>query len=170
MSAVQIIQGSVDDVAALQPLWLAIHRQHQEAMPGLAPYVSDEVSWQHRAALYNSLFERYSPHLLLAKAGTELVGYGLAYAMPAEDTWLADTWSTGELIGEIESLGVLPGRRGGGVGTRLLAALQEHLAGLGVRDVILGALPANQNAIRFYRRHGFTQTWLYLSKLDGRPS
>src|SRR5580693_1814595 len=32
--------------------------------------------------------------------------------MPAADSWTADTWQTGALIGEIESLGVLPACRG----------------------------------------------------------
>ncbi len=37
------------------------------------------------------------------------MGYGLAPVVPAADSWTADTWQTGALIGEIESLGALPG-------------------------------------------------------------
>jgi len=36
------------------------------------------------------------------------------------ETWIPDTWRTGERIVELESLSVLPGHRSGGVGTALL--------------------------------------------------
>jgi len=169
MDDVTVRQGAADDLDLLEPLWTAVHHQHRACMPQLGPYVDDQVTWRHRRALYASLFERYDPHLLLALDAGRPIGYGLAYAMPAEDTWLADTWTTGTLIGEIESLGVLPGHRGRGLGTRLLECLHEHLRQVGVRDVIIGVLPGNAEAQRLYARHGYTPTWMYLSRLEGRP-
>ena len=88
--------------------------------------------------------------------------------MPAEETWVADTWVTGPRVGEIESLGVLPEHRGRGIGSRLLEGLDAALREAGVADVVLGVLPGNAGAIRLYERHGFAPTWLYLSRFDGR--
>jgi ribosomal protein S18 acetylase RimI-like enzyme len=88
--------------------------------------------------------------------------------MAAADTWIADTWRTGSRIGEIESLAVLPSHRGRGVGSRLLEALERELESIGVRDLILGVLAGNEDAIRLYRRRGYRPTWAYLSRFEGR--
>ena len=164
-----IDDGGAGDLDRLRPLWLAVHRRHQESMPELAPYVPDDVSWRERRALYERLFATYEPVLLLARDGERLVGYGLAYAMPAADGWLTDTWATGDRVGEIESLGVLPEYRGRGLGTRLLERLQDRLSEQGVADLVLGLLPGNTDALRLYERLGYRPTWLYLSRLEGRP-
>jgi ribosomal protein S18 acetylase RimI-like enzyme len=160
--------GRFTDLDLLEPLWVAVHHQHQRAMPELAPYVTDATTWRERRALYVQLFDEHDPVLLLARDCDRLVGYGLGYTMAVEGTWLADTWSTGTRIGEIESLSVLPDHRGRGVGSRLLEELHERLREQGAADFILGALSGNSDAIRLYERHGYRPTWLYLSRLDGR--
>jgi ribosomal protein S18 acetylase RimI-like enzyme len=170
MGDIAVTTGEVTDIDGLEPLWVAVHHQHQRAMPELAPYVSDATTWRERQALYVQLFAERDPVLLLARDGDRVVGYGLAYAMVATGTWLADTWTTGELVGEIESLSVLPEYRGRGLGSRLLDELHRRLRGQGVTDFILGALPGNVDAIRLYERHGYRPTWTYLSRLEGRDA
>jgi ribosomal protein S18 acetylase RimI-like enzyme len=164
----RVRRGSLADVDALQPLWVAVHHQHVSSMPQLAPYVDDATTWGQRSALYRELLAKPDTVLLLADEDGRLVGYGLAHVMPAEETWVADTWVTGPRIGEIESLGVLPEHRGRGIGSRLLEELDEALREAGVTDVILGALAGNSAAIRLYERHGFAPTWLYLSRFARR--
>ncbi len=161
-------RGSAADLAALEPLWVSVHHRHAEAMPELAPYVDDQQTWAARSALYAELLGKRDTILLLAAADGELVGYGLAHVMPAGDTWVADTWQTGNRIGEIESLAVLPSHRGHGIGTQLLTGLESELRAIGVRDLIIGVLPGNEAAIRLYQRHGFRPTWSYLSRFTGR--
>src|SRR6478672_8555705 len=92
----------------------------------------------------------------------------LAPYVSDDDSWIPDTWATGPRIGEIESLSVLPPYRGGGLGSELLGRLERHLRDIGVKDLVLGALPGNTDAIRLYERRGYRSTWLYLSRLDGR--
>src|ERR1700745_1047872 len=108
--------------------------------------------------LYGALRAKPAAILLLAEAGRELAGYGLAHVMPAADTWTADTWQTGALIGEIESLGVLPSYRAEDTGTRLLGELISQLSAAGVHHLVLGVLPGNIAAIRLYQRYGFRPT------------
>jgi ribosomal protein S18 acetylase RimI-like enzyme len=84
------------------------------------------------------------------------------------ESWIEDTWQTGDRIGEIESLSVLPEYRGSGLGSELLDRLETHLRERGVDDFMLGALAGNADAIRLYQRRGYTPTWLYLSKFAGR--
>ena len=165
---VQIHRGSAADVPALEPLWVGVHRQHATVMPELAPYVSDQQTWAARSALYADLLAKPDTILLLARAEGALAGYGLAHVLPLAGTWIADTWQTGDRIGEIETLAVAPPYRGQGIGARLLDGLTRQLAEAGVSDLVLGALPGNTDAIRLYERHGFRPAWTYLSRFRGR--
>lgn len=159
--------GTRDDLDALEPLWVAVHRQHRTAMPELEPYVDEATTWSVRRTLYLELLAKDRTVLLLASVGEALVGYGLAHVMPVEETWVGDTWCTGPLIGEIESVSVLPAHRGVGIGTALLDALERTLAEQGVLDLVLGVLPGNTQAIRLYERRGYRPTWSYLSRFGG---
>ena len=161
-------RGSTADLVSLETLWVSVHHRHAESMPELAPYVDDQQTWAARSALYAELPGKPGTVLLLATADGAVVGYGLAHVMPAGDTWVADTWHTGDRIGEIESLAVLPSHRGRGIGTQLLAGLERELQAIGVRDLIIGVLTGNEAAIRLYQRHGFRPTWSYLSRFTGR--
>jgi ribosomal protein S18 acetylase RimI-like enzyme len=152
----------------LRELWLGVHRRHVESMPELAPYVDDDTSWGARSRLYAGLLAKSDTVLLLARNDAGLVGYGLAHVMDATESWIGDTWQTEARVGEIESVGVLPSYRNRGIGTRLLDQLEGELRADGVHDLILGALPGNDAALRLYERRGFRPTWLYLSRWTGR--
>jgi ribosomal protein S18 acetylase RimI-like enzyme len=160
--------GTADDLNSLAPLWIAVHRQHVESMPELAPYVGDDETWRERRGLYAQLLAKPDTLLLLASVDDELIGYGLAHVMAVSETWIPDTWRTGERIGEIESLSVLPAYRGSGLGSQLLDRLEAHLHDCGASDLVLGALAGNRDALRLYERRGYRPTWLYLSKFEGR--
>jgi len=165
---VQIRRGGAEDLDRLQPLWVSVHHVHAESMPELAPYVDDATTWAARRQLYAELLARPDTVLLLATAVGALVGYGLAHVMPAEETWVPDTWVTGPRIGEIESLAVLPEHRGRGLGTELLDRLERELREQGVTDVVIGVLPGNEGAVRMYERRGYRPTWMYLSRFESR--
>jgi ribosomal protein S18 acetylase RimI-like enzyme len=106
--------------------------------------------------------------LLLARDGEELIGYALTHVLALDDTWIPDTWRTGRRIAELESLAVVEGRRGEGIGSTLLEAVERELAAQGLDDLIVGVLPGNVDAIRVYERRGFRPTWMYLSRFAGR--
>jgi hypothetical protein len=107
--------GGADDLDLLEPLWVAVHHRHREAMPELAPYVSDAETWRARRSLYEQLIDKPDTLLLIAFVGDNAVGYGLTHVLPVADSWIEDTWVTGERVGEIESLSVLPEYRGSGL-------------------------------------------------------
>jgi ribosomal protein S18 acetylase RimI-like enzyme len=117
---------------------------------------------------YESLFEKPDTMLLLAYDGGDLVGYALSHVLAVSETFIPDTWRTGERIGELESLAVRESHRGQGIGSALLDAVDEAFDAQGVRDVIVGALAGNEGALRLYARRGFRPTWLYMSRFDGR--
>lgn len=137
-------------------------------MPHLAPYVDDDTSWAARRRLYAGLLAKPDTILLLAHESGRLVGYGLAHVMDVADTWIEDTWVTAARVGEIESVGVLPELRNLGIGTALMDRLEAELRADGVDDLMLGVLAGNHAAIRLYKRRGYRQTWLYMSRWSGR--
>ena len=166
--ALSIVRGSIDDVDSLEPLWVAVHHAHAASMPELAPYVSDAETWAEHRPLYVELFEKPDTTLLLARVDGALVGYALLHVEPVRETFIADTWRTGERIGELESIAVAPSHRGQGIGSALLDAVDREFGALGVADVIIGLLPGNDGARRLYESRGFQPTWMYLSRFAGR--
>ena len=166
--APEVRVATAADLHLVEPLWIAVHHRHAETMPELAPFVGDDESWAVRKGLYEELLVKPDTLLLLAFDGSAAIGYGLAHVMALEDSWIPDTWQTGQRIGELESLSVLPEYRGSGLGSVLLDQLEAHLRARGARDLILGVLPGNDDAIRLYQRRGYRPTWLYLSRSEGR--
>jgi ribosomal protein S18 acetylase RimI-like enzyme len=167
---VEISRGSAEDIPRLEPLWVAVHHRHQGAMPELAPYVSDEVTWREHRPMYEELFRRPDTFLFLASDDDRLIGYALGHVTPVGETWIADTWVTGKRIGELESISVLPEYRGRGVDSRLLDEVHRAFERLGIEDIVIGLLPGNEGALRLYERYGYRPTWLYLSRFrsEGR--
>jgi ribosomal protein S18 acetylase RimI-like enzyme len=166
---VSIERGDEQDISAVRELWLGLHRHHARVMPELAPYLSEDESWTERESIYRRVLSREKSVLLLARVGAANVGYAIGFVATAEEkAWLDDTWVNTGNVGEVESLGVVPEQRGGGIGTLLLERLERELRSLGAEDLVLGVLPGNDQAIRLYARFGYRPTWMYLSKLVGR--
>jgi ribosomal protein S18 acetylase RimI-like enzyme len=57
---------------------------------------------------------------------------------------------------ELESIHVYPQFRGSGIGSRLVEAFLAWAAEHGAVRASVTAYAANESAIRFYERHGFT--------------
>ena len=79
----------------------------------------------------------------------EPVGYALAHLRGPEETW-----ETGERIGVLETLTVLPDERGRGIGSALFERIYAELRRLGVTELQVAVISKNAEALRFYERHG----------------
>lgn len=66
--------------------------------------------------------------------------------------------------GFIESFLVEEGLRGSGIGTRLFQNALDWLESRSARSIGLNVLPANEAAIRFYRRFGFSPLKLTMKR------
>jgi ribosomal protein S18 acetylase RimI-like enzyme len=167
---VEITRAGTEALHRLAPLWLLLH-EHHRAVGGeaLGPYVDDAASWRARRELYEGLL-RKGGFALLAERDGELIGYAMVAVAPVAETLMPDTWRTGELVAEIETLSVRPSARGEGVGSALLDRIDAELESAGVRDVLIGALVTNSDAIRLYERRGFRPTWLYMLRLGERSA
>jgi ribosomal protein S18 acetylase RimI-like enzyme len=109
--------------------------------------------------------EEQGTFVLLAERNGRPVGYALCHLNEGWD----DTWDTGEWIGEVESLAVLPDVRGDGLGTALLDAAEQELGRRGAHDIVIAVMEGNDGAMDFYRRRGMSPSMTILMRLAPKP-
>jgi ribosomal protein S18 acetylase RimI-like enzyme len=162
MSRSDIAELRADRLSELEPLWLSLHRHHREVadLPVLA---DDGLSWQRRSAWYRSRLEAGDAFALVARDDAEPVGYAFVHIRPGDD----DTWPVGRHLAELVSLAVAPERRGDGVGTALLDAVDAELDRRGVHDLEVAVMAGNDRARRFYERRGLRTGELLLFRFGG---
>jgi len=137
------------DAEAFRPLWEAAVEYH-----GLldGPEPPPLPVWEHeRAWLRRALRGGDRGFVAVADDGDELVGYARVVLRSGG----LGIWPRAAVVGELTTLSVAAPLRGGGVGGRLVEAVDRELA---VRDVcvmFVSFWPQNAAARRFYERHGF---------------
>ena len=148
----------VDD---LEPLARSLHAHHltvDPAIPGIAP--RDEDGWW---AIRRERYVRWlaEPDAFALFASTEgdasPVGYAVVSIHVADDSH-----RTGPRFAELQSLAVLDGHRGSGIGSALLRAVYSELRGLGIEELAIGVLATNHDAMRLYEREGF-KPWVVIT-------
>jgi ribosomal protein S18 acetylase RimI-like enzyme len=162
---VTLHQGRDELVDELEPLWLSMFDHHLSTGAAGLPVIGRSESWARRRALYGQLLRSDDTFIVVARRGSAAVGYAFAHVHIGPD----DTWDTGDRIGEVESLAVLPLERGGGLGTLLLDCAEAILDHLGARDVMIGVLAGNDDAQRFYERRGMTPAIVKLLRVGQKP-
>lgn len=135
----------------LEPLWRSLHEHHGALAPPDVGVRSVESSWSRQQARYAALFDREDAFLLLARDDEELVGYALVHVAPG-----LSIWTTSDRIAVIETMIVLPEHRHRGLGVDLLASAEAEAARWAATEVWASVLCTNQQARRFYERHGYT--------------
>lgn len=160
-AGVSIEAVTLEEVEALRPVWLSVHHQHQAVAPHLAPYVTDDESWR----VYSRTFRSSAKQGLLLRAGPADEPYAMGCAAILDDiSRHTDTWQTSGRVAEIEVLAVLPFARGRGIGTDLMRTLDRRLSDIGVRDMVIGVVESNRQAIRLYEKWDFRPACLQLMK------
>jgi ribosomal protein S18 acetylase RimI-like enzyme len=139
-----------DELDALEPLWLALHRHHRTVLPERLLVADDAVSWQRRRDVYRGWLESGTALALVAERDGRLVGYAFAHVIDGPD----ETFAVGRRYAELYSLSIAPEERGGGIGTRLLDELDRQLAAASIVDLVVAVMTDNHAARRFYERRG----------------
>jgi GNAT superfamily N-acetyltransferase len=145
-----------EGVDELEPLARAMHAHHRSvdpAIPGIPPRDEDGW-WAIRRGRYVAWLDRPDAFALVARRAedpTTPIGYAVVSIHEGPD----DSHRTGERFAELQSLAVLDGARGAGVGTALLRAVYARLRELGIEELAIGVLATNAAARRLYEREGF---------------
>ena len=148
----RIVRADGSRLPELEPLFKAMHEHHRAGRPRAASVLalrSGDEAWARRRQHYRSLFAGGSGHLLLAEDGGRAIGYAVVSEVGSQATL-----ETGSRMAELESLAVLPGERGAGVGSALMNAAHELVRELGIDQVMLYVLDGNDGALRFFERYG----------------
>ena len=158
--------GRGELVEELEPLWLSLFDRHLEIGAGTLPVIDRSESWPRRRALYEELLQHPETFIVVVRRESIAVGYVVSHLHNGPD----DTWPTGDRIAEVESIAVLPSERGQGLGTLMLDCAEQILESLGVRDVMIGVLVGNNDALRFYEKRAMTPVMLKLLRIGTRPT
>jgi ribosomal protein S18 acetylase RimI-like enzyme len=149
---IEITSGSLTDVDALAPLWMAMVEHHRTVVAGRVPVRSAGEAWERRRLEYVSWLQDGAGLLFLARreGADQVIGYAMCRLVPS-----GPTFDLGPLRGDVESLSVSPQARGAGAGTALLSAVRAELERRGCRHWSISVAADNAAAVRLYERLGF---------------
>lgn len=157
---------TIAELDAVEPLWDALNAHHAQISPDIGadtPGRPAPEAWRIRRAKYERWLADPDTFFVLAEAAGKAVGYAFVTVGPGYASW-----ATGPRLAELETLSVLPGRRGSGIGAALLDAVWTRLAQLGVEDMAITTTTTNTDSHRFYEREGFSQRFaVYYGKRRG---
>ncbi len=151
---IEIVGGGSERLDDLEPLWLALHDHHRSVaghLTELAAFRTGPESWVPRRARYERVLAEEDTFLLFAERDGRPVGCALVVLTGTEATL-----RLGERVAELDTISILPEERGSGLGTRLLEAVYDELRRRGIAELELAVMTGNDDALRFYERHGFT--------------
>ncbi|HET6713102.1 MAG TPA: GNAT family N-acetyltransferase [Actinomycetota bacterium] len=160
---IRIVKVGAERVDDLEPLARSMHAYHltvDPAIPGIPPRDEDGW-WALRRERYRRWLAAPDAFALLAEtddSGTGPIGYAVVSMHGGPD----DSHLTGDRFAELQSLAVLEGMRGAGVGTALLQTVYAELRALGIEELAIGVLATNHDALRLYEREGFTP-WVVIA-------
>jgi len=160
---IHITRVGAERVDDLEPLARSMHAHHltvDPAIPGIPPRDEDGW-WALRRERYRRWLEAPDAFALVAETGDPGAG-AVGYAVVSVHGGPDDSHVTGERFAELQSLAVLEGMRGAGVGTALLQAVYAELRGIGIEELAIGVLATNHDALRLYEREGFTP-WVVIA-------
>ena len=134
--------GTADDVDAVVDRWV-------ELAEGQRAFGSHLLTADNRAVVRDSIVRRLvADELLVARVDESIVGFvtfGVESGVYAQDT----------TRGVVQNIYVVPESRGDGVGSALLRSTEESLIESGAETISLEVMARNDDARRFYRRHGY---------------
>lgn len=142
---------STSDVDTIVDQWVALAHGQREHDSHISPESNRAVI--REAALQHIVAEE----LLVAREGDGIVGFVMFTIENGQ-------YDQDVRRGIIQNLYVHPGHRNQGTGGALLEEAETHLAQQGADRVALNVMAKNQDALRFYRRHGYDPHRVELEK------
>lgn len=150
-----------EDILLLRPLWEALFRHHGEIALHLGPMRTPDEAWRRRLKVYEETLKKPDSFIFVAKDGEKIVGYALCDVIDG-----SSSWETGDKMGELLTLSVLPEYRRKGVGKMLTEKAFSQFRQMGIDDIELEVVATNHDAIRFYERMGLKPfTVMYRGKI-----
>lgn len=152
--SIEIVSLATERLEQMRELWRGLYEHHTAVLADLRDReLPFEQAWERRREIERRwLASEPGSFLLAATHEGAYVGYAFVRVRPAAA--LAASWSVGDPLAELSILAVAPERRGDGVGSMLLDAVEERLAQMGIEDMLIGVIATNEDAMRLYERRG----------------
>lgn len=132
----------IDEADAIADAWVALAADQRS-------YDSHLLSEENRATARESVCRSIvTGGMLVARVEDELAGF-------VQFSVESGAYETDVRKGLVENLFVAADHRDAGVGSELLDAAESALVADGAEVVVLDVMAANEDARRFYRRHGY---------------
>jgi ribosomal protein S18 acetylase RimI-like enzyme len=148
----------MDDVDRLSELWVDLARDQRA-------YRSHLLDEENRGAVREALARSVvMGEVLVAREATPDTSGPTAVAGFVMFGIEAGAYDQDVRRGVVHNLFVRPERRDDGLGSRLLSAAESALADRNAEVVSLEAMIANEDAVRFYERHGYRPHRVELEK------
>ncbi|WP_137287272.1 GNAT family N-acetyltransferase [Halorussus salinisoli] len=149
---VTIELGSTEDADAAADCWVELAADQRELGSHL---LADENHTTIREAFTQSAV---ADELVVARDDAdELVGF-VTFGIES------NSYEQDATRGLVQNIYVVPDRRDEGIGSDLLRAAEERLVESGADTLALEMMAANDDARRFYRRHGYAPHRIELEK------
>jgi len=152
----EIAVPDTEDADRLTELWL-------ELADSQRAFGSHLLVDPNREVVRESVLRHVVAESILVARGDSIAGFVMF-------TIESDRYARNRTRGLIQNLYVRPAHRDDSVGSSLLEAAHERLAAAGADVVSLEVMASNEDARRFYRRHGYDQHRLELEKPLGHSS
>lgn len=156
-SPVSIVQAGLERLDQIEPLWKALHQWHTEIGRSLGELRDPERSWQKRRAQYQEYFADSGGLFLIAEVDNRPVGYAMLMHHVG-----SCAFNTPDLVGEVQTLSILPEYRSQGIGDALMGEALRLFRTKGLSQVSIGVFANNDGAIRFYERYGFSVRYVVM--------
>lgn len=152
--SIEIVSLATERLEQMKELWRGLYEHHTAVLTDLRDReVPFERAWERRREIERRwLASEPESFLLAATHEGAYIGYAFVRVRPAAG--LAASWKVSDPLAELSILAVAPGRRGEGIGSMLLDAVEERLARMGVEDMLIGVIATNEDAMRLYERRG----------------
>lgn len=148
-----------DVVAAEADLQEFERKLHDTRIPG-------DVAAEPTFRLLESLINANEGEMFIAEEGGAFVGYAAGFILRDENP--AETEDS-NVCGYINDVYVVPDRRGRGIASLLLRAVEDYLRAKGMARLRINTLVANESAKRAYLKNGFEPYEVMMEKRLKRP-
>ncbi|MGH2853111.1 MAG: GNAT family N-acetyltransferase [Solirubrobacteraceae bacterium] len=150
-SEMTVRKAGLEEIASVEPLWLALYRHYASILPTLAglPVRSADESWRRRCAMYEGWLADDEGFLVIVEIDDRMVAYAAVHIGVG-----LSVWQTGEHVGVWETMSVLPDMAGKGIGNAVVDAVLAELRERGITELMGKTTEGNVGGRDFFMHKG----------------
>ncbi|HMJ74238.1 MAG TPA: GNAT family N-acetyltransferase [Solirubrobacterales bacterium] len=146
---ITIAYGGRERIDDVKELWLRLVEHHSRVSGRLGEVRPPDESWNLRRANYRLWLEEEDAFLCIAESDGAPIGYAMVHMRDGDNTFASE-----ERIALVETICVLPDRRGLGAGAAIVEGMRAKGHELNVHEARATHLVGNEIAGEFFKALG----------------